>query len=71
MNKKKRIEELESAVCALEINETRLMQLVEGLQEDLANNVERYGTLEECMVILREDTDKQIQRLCRVKQMFS
>tara|TARA_R110002012_G_scaffold176393_1_gene341241 strand:- start:55 stop:270 length:216 start_codon:yes stop_codon:yes gene_type:complete len=71
MNKKKRIEELESAVCALEINETRLMQLVERLQEDLAKVVERYDTLEEGMVISNENTNNQIQRLTRVRQMFS
>ena len=74
MKKKKllaKIEELESAVCALERDETSLMTLVERLQEDLANVVERYDTLEEGIVSLREDTDKQIQRLTRVKQMFS
>ena len=71
MKKKQRIEELESAVFALEINETKLKQLVERLQEDLANVVERYDTLEEGIVSLRENTDKQIQRLIRVRQMFS
>ena len=51
-----KIEELESAVCALEINETRLMKLVERLQEDLANVVELHGTLKECIVTCTKTT---------------
>ena len=55
-DQKQRIEELESAVCALEINETRLMKLVERLQEDLANVVELHGTLKECIVTCTKTT---------------